>query len=81
MDRSSHVLQDQIGEGDIFIARSGVALKFNWTAVNLIENTVGDRDVLGKAATKTKHRPAGAEDTVRDGDELAASKQCAGIIL
>jgi hypothetical protein len=81
VDRSRDILEYQIGEREVFIARAWVPLKFNWASVDLIQNAVRDSNVLNNTAAETEDTPAGAENAIGNGNELAASEQSAGVVL
>ena len=81
MDGAGDVFEDEVGEGDVLVARAGVALEFDGAAVDLVEDAVGDGDVLGKATAEAEDGPAGAEDAVGNGDELATAEESAGVVL
>jgi hypothetical protein len=55
-------------------------MKLNWASINLMQNTVGDRDVGGLASSESKYRPASAEIGVCHRDVAAAPKESASII-
>ena len=56
-------------------------LHLDGAAVGLIDDAVGDRDVLRIAAAEAEHRPARAEGAVGHRHELATAEQRAGVVL
>ena len=81
MNRASYLIENQIGKGDVFIARTWIALKLDGASVDLIQHAVGDGDVLGKAAAKTEDGPPGTEDAIADRHELTTAEEGTGIVL
>ena len=81
VDGAGDVLEDEVGERHILIARSWLAVELDGAAVDFVENAVGDGDVFRYAATEAEDRPARAEDAVGDGYEFAASEEGAGVVL
>ena len=81
MDRAGYIIEYQIRERDVLIARALIALKLNRASIDLVQHAIRNSYVLRKAATEPEDRPAGAEDAVGDGHELAAAEQGACIIL
>jgi len=81
VDGAGNVLENDVGEGDVFVTGAGVSLELDGAAVNVVQDAVGDGDVFGEASAEAEDGPAGAEDAVGDGDEFAASEEGAGVIL
>ena len=56
-------------------------MNFDRTSIDLIEQTIGDRDIFGKSSAETENGPARAEGAVGDHDIFAAAKERTGIVL
>ena len=57
------------------------AADFDGAAEGIVDEAIGDADVLHLATAEAEDRPSRAELAIRHGDELAAAEQRAGIVL
>lgn len=54
VNRPGYIVEDKIGKRHILKARSGAAVELDRTSIDLIQQAIGDGDVLGYAAAKAK---------------------------
>jgi len=79
-DGASDVVENQITEGNILELRAGIALEFDGTTINFMQDAVRNRNISRASAAKAKNRPARAEVRIGYSNIAAGSEQGTRIV-